>query len=91
MKRFSEINNTISTWNGSFEKLVKQFNNEDYSIILQEQNFIYIDLECIYDALESGNWYDFLKLYIEEILHQLINDGGTYSTGNLFRLWYETV
>ena len=91
MTTFEKINNEITNWTNTFDKLVKHFTNDDYYIIMAETNFSEEDMECYEEAYNSGNWDECMKIYLGVLLKDCINMSVKFGTDNIFRLWYETV
>ena len=84
----AEIMNTITNWNGTFDKLVREFEPQDYAILLEETSFDYADYDYMSEFYENGDWNDFLYFYIADWLMYNINYGERgNATDNLFRLW----
>ena len=83
-----EIMNTIATWDGTFDKLVRKFEPRDYATMLEDTNFSYVDEEYMSEFYEKGYWDAFLHIYIGDWLMYKINYGEAgYDTDNLLRLW----
>lgn len=92
MKTFEMINKEIANWNGTFDKLVKHFTNDDYGVIFEEANWTYDSLgDCYEAAYEDGDWDECLYIYLGDLLKSCIEMGVRSGTDNLFRLWYERV
>lgn len=91
-ERRKEILNTIANWQGDFDSLVEQFNNNDYYTLLETSHFGYDYItDNIYDAYEKKDWFSFLKFYIKDWLFASIEEDIKSYTDNIFRLWLETI
>lgn len=91
MRNIKEINETIINWNGTFDKLVKQFNSSEYGEMLNETLFDYVEYEYMEEFYTNGDWANFMKFYLDDWLRAQISEGAKEGTDNLFRLWFETV
>ena len=90
MTKFNRINHEIINWKGSFDKLTKNFTNEDFYLLAYENNW-YDDLYvgCAAAFYQCGEWTELLHTYLSDLLNKLIIMGARYDAENVFRLWYE--
>lgn len=89
MRNIEEINETIINWNGTFDKLVKQFNNNEYNEMLNETIWEIIDDTYMDEYYTNGDWPEFLHFYLEDWIHANLIYGNRDGIENLMRLWLE--
>ena len=91
MRNYNEIINTIDTWNGTFDELVKEFTKEEYDEMWNNYCWESFDVDWIYECCYStGDYREFLYNLIGDTLIFSIKDGYSgEATANMFRMWNE--
>ena len=89
MKKFENLLTEITTWNGTFDKLVKHFDSDDYYLMLTEGQWHGTE-EYAEEFYQEGDWTSLLHTFIAVWLMDYIDLGIAADTPNLFRLWHES-